>query len=120
MGKKADRARYSAGCVSANFDERTDANKNNGVIISVMKKLHNPNIHYILCGIGEKQTKLQEQADKAGLHDNVHFLGYRNDAKDLYEASDCFVMPSFRERLSRSIMGSYGKWVALRCKQNSW
>ena len=35
---------------------------------------------------------------------NVHFLGYRNDVKELYEMSDCFVMPFFREGLSRSIM----------------
>lgn len=79
-------------------------NKNNGVIITAMEKLRNPHLHYILCGVGEKQVKLQGQADKAGLHDNVHFLGYRNDVKELYEMSDCFVMPSFREGLSRSIM----------------
>ena len=69
-----------------------------------MEKLRNPHLHYILCGVGEKQIELQEQADKAGLHNNVHFLGYRNDVKELYGASDCFVMPSFREGLSRSIM----------------
>lgn len=79
-------------------------NKNNGVIISAMEKLRNPHLHYLLCGVGEKQIELQEQADKAGLHNNVHFLGYRNDVKELYGASDCFVMPSFREGLSRSIM----------------
>lgn len=81
-----------------------NANKNNAVIISAIEKLHNRNIHYILCGIGEKQTELQEQADKVGLHGNVHFLGFRNDVKELYETADCFVMPSFREGLSRSIM----------------
>lgn len=81
-----------------------NANKNNAVIISAMEKLNNKNIHYILCGIGEKQTELQEQVDKAGWHGNVHFLGFRNDVKELYEAADCFVMPSFREGLSRSIM----------------
>jgi len=81
-----------------------NANKNNGVIISAMEKLQNKNVHYILCGAGEKQAALQTQADKAGLHDNVHFLGYRNDVKELYQAADCFVMPSFREGLSRSIM----------------
>lgn len=81
-----------------------NANKNNGVIISAMEKLQNKNVHYILCGAGEKQVALQTQADKAGLHDKVHFLGYRNDVKELYQAADCFVMPSFREGLSRSIM----------------
>ena len=81
-----------------------NANKNNRVIISAMETLNSKNIHYILCGVGEKQIELQMQADRAGLHDNVHFLGYRNDVKELYEAADCFVMPSFREGLSRSLM----------------
>lgn len=81
-----------------------NANKNNGIIISAMEKLKNPNIHYILCGAGEKQMEWQARAEKAGLHDNIHFLGYRNDVKELYKASDCLVMPSFREGLSRSIM----------------
>ncbi len=81
-----------------------NTNKNNGVIISAMEKLNSKNIHYILCGIGENREELQEQADKAGLHDNVHFLGFRNDVNKLYEAADCFVMPSFREGLSRSVM----------------
>lgn len=81
-----------------------NTNKNNSVIISAMEKLKNKNVYYILCGVGEKQIKLQMQADRAGLHDNVHFLGNRNDVKELYEAADCFVMPSFREGLSRSLM----------------
>ena len=69
-----------------------------------MERLNNKNIHYILCGVGNEQEALQQQANKAGLHDNVHFLGFRNDVKELYKAADCFVMPSFREGLSRSIM----------------
>ena len=81
-----------------------NTNKNNCVIISAMEKLQDKKIHYILCGVGEKMAQLQAQADAAGLHDNVHFLGYRNDVKELFTASDCFVMPSIREGLSRSIM----------------
>lgn len=69
-----------------------------------MEKLRNPHLHYILCGVGDNHKALQDHADKVGLHDNVHFLGYRNDVKELYEMSDCFVMPSFRDGLSISIM----------------
>lgn len=81
-----------------------NTNKNNSVIISAMEKLKNKNVYYILCGVGEKESELKEQANKAGLFENIRFLGYRNDVKELYEAADCFVMPSFREGLSRSIM----------------
>ena len=79
-------------------------NKNNSVIISAMNKIKKDNIHYVVCGVGQKQTELQKQADNSGLHDNIHFIGYRNDLRELYKMADCFVMPSFREGLSRSIM----------------
>lgn len=79
-------------------------NKNNRVIISAMEQLKREDIHYILCGEGELEASLKMQADTAGLHNNVHFLGFRNDIDALYQMSDCFVMPSFREGLSRSMM----------------
>ena len=81
-----------------------NANKNNRVIISAMEKLHDKRIHYILCGVGDQQSALEAQASAAGLSENVHFLGYRTDVKELYQAADAFVMPSLREGLSRSIM----------------
>lgn len=81
-----------------------NANKNNSAIIAALDQLKNSNIHYILCGVGELEADLKKQAADAGLGDRVHFLGYRTDVKELYAMADCFVMPSFREGLSRSIM----------------
>lgn len=81
-----------------------NVNKNNKVIISALEQLKNSNIHYVACGVGEEEQALKQQANNAGLQDNVHFIGYRNDLKELYNESDCFVMPSYREGLSRSIM----------------
>ena len=74
------------------------------MIIEAIAKLQNKNIHYCLCGVGNLQDYLQTQADNAGLHDNVHFLGYRSDVKDLLLMADVYVMPSIREGLSRSLM----------------
>lgn len=79
-------------------------NKNNSVIISALAKCENKNFHYVLCGIGPLEQQLKNQAQQLGVADRVHFLGYRTDMKELLCASDCFVMPSFREGLSRSIM----------------
>ncbi len=79
-------------------------NKNNTVLISALSKLQNKKIHYFLCGVGDKETDLRQQAQEAGIAENVHFLGYRTDMKALLHAADVFVMPSFREGLSRSIM----------------
>lgn len=81
-----------------------NANKNNSVIISALGFLKQKYIHYVLCGTGELEADLKNQADQAGLCGNIHFLGYRTDVKELYEMADCFVLPSFREGLSRSAM----------------
>ena len=81
-----------------------NVNKNNGVIVSALEQLKRDNVHYVLCGVGELELSIREQVEKAGLSENVHFLGYRNDVKELYRMADCFVMPSYREGLSRSIM----------------
>lgn len=81
-----------------------NTNKNNKVIVSAMAKNNDDNVHYVVCGIGPAEKDLREQVDAAGLQNNVHFVGYRNDIKEMYQMADCFVMPSFREGLSRSIM----------------
>ena len=79
-------------------------NKNTTVIISALEKIKDESIHYFVCGVGDERENLEKQVKTAGLENNVHFLGYRNDILDLYAASDIFVMSSFREGLSRSIM----------------
>lgn len=79
-------------------------NKNNRIIIEALGILKDNRIHYLICGEGELKNQLQSQAKKNGMEHNVHFLGYRTDIKRLLSASDIFVMPSYREGLSRSIM----------------
>lgn len=79
-------------------------NKNNKIIIQALSELKNNNIHYIICGVGPKYSELKKIVSDNNLDDFVHFLGYRNDIKELYKACDIFVMPSFREGLSRSMM----------------
>lgn len=79
-------------------------NKNNQVIIKALGKIKNEKLHYILCGVGNKESELKALANEEGIANNVHFLGYRMDIKELMNTSDIFVMPSFREGLSRSIM----------------
>lgn len=79
-------------------------NKNNRVIIEALEILKNPNIHYLLCGIGDKKDELIQLSNKFKIENNIHFLGYRNDIPELLKSCDIFVMPSYREGLSRSIM----------------
>lgn len=94
--KETDIALISAG--------ELNENKNNQIIIQALSELKNNNIHYIICGVGPKYSELKKIVSDNNLDDFVHFLGYRNDIKELYKACDIFVMPSFREGLSRSMM----------------
>lgn len=94
--KETDVALISAG--------ELNANKNNKVIIEALGNLQNKNVHYFLCGVGPCEEELKELAKSKGISEQVHFLGYRTDIKELLRAADVFVMPSYREGLSRSIM----------------
>lgn len=79
-------------------------NKNNRVIIEALGKLRDKRIHYILCGTGEKKEELISLSKQFNIENNVHFLGYRSDIYELLKSCDIFVMPSYREGLSRALM----------------
>jgi glycosyltransferase involved in cell wall biosynthesis len=79
-------------------------NKNNAVVIKALSHLPLGSCYYAVCGVGEKEEELRELANELGVGEYVKFLGYRTDIPELYKASDVFVMSSFREGLSRSIM----------------
>ena len=79
-------------------------NKNNIVIVQAMAEINDPKLHYYMCGVGQEEAAIKSFASQHGLDKNIHFLGYRNDVKELLSACDIFVMPSFREGLSRSLM----------------
>lgn len=79
-------------------------NKNNKVIIEALSLIPDQNIHYLICGVGEKKDYLSDLALKLKVDKRTHFLGYRTDMPDLLAASDIFVMPSRREGIPRSIL----------------
>lgn len=78
-------------------------NKNNQVVVRAMKDVPS-NVHYLICGTGERLGYLEKLVKDVKANDKVHFLGYRTDMKDIMAASDIFVMPSFREGVPRSIL----------------
>lgn len=105
---KADREAVRASLGIKNDDivlisaGRLDANKNNETTIRAVAKV--PDVKLLLCGDGELKPELDVLAESLGVSDRVFFLGNRYDIMELYQAADIFVMMSFREGLSRSIM----------------
>lgn len=83
-------------------------NKNNKIIIKVLGKINNPNIHYLICGTGNKQKQLLILSKKYHIQNNIHFMGYRTDVPNLLKSCDIFALPSYREGLSRSLMEAMG------------
>ena len=76
-------------------------NKNHETII---RSIADMNVYYIIAGQGELQRHLENLIDAQNLQDRVKLLGFRRDVKELYEAADIFVFPSFREGLPLSLM----------------
>lgn len=74
-------------------------NKNHQAIIRALTKVADSNVHYLIAGNGPNLGKLQKLANRLGVADNVHFLGYRRDLPYIYKSADIFVLPSYREGL---------------------
>lgn len=74
-------------------------NKNHQVILRAVASLHDPKIHYAICGKGPLREKLSKLSQKLGIEKQVHFLGYRKDMGAVYAEPDLLVHPSRREGL---------------------
>lgn len=77
-------------------------NKNHETVLRALPAL--PDAVYAVAGVGNKREELLALAESLGVRDRFHLLGYRSDVKELLEAADVFVFPSFREGLSVSVM----------------
>jgi hypothetical protein len=78
--------------------------KNYPVAIEAIAKAENPKLQYYICGTGPEKEKLITLAKSRGVEKQIHFLGYRNDIKDLLQAADIFIFTTLQEGLSRSLM----------------
>lgn len=83
---------------------RLEKNKNCKTIIEAISKIEARCIKVVFCGEGEDRHQLQMLAKKLDIQDRVLFIGNRTNMYDIYRMADCFVLASFREGLSRSIM----------------
>lgn len=75
-------------------------NKNQETALRAFARVKDNNLHYVLCGKGDKLEYLKALATKMGVADRTHFLGYRKDVIDICFQSDMFIMPSKREGLA--------------------
>lgn len=81
-------------------------NKNQLFVLEQLKEdFHsNPNLHFVLCGVGPYEEKLRTWIHQEQLEDQIHILGYCDDVLSILSGADYFFSPSFREGLPVSVM----------------
>lgn len=81
----------------------------------LQKKGQLGNIHYVICGRGDKLQELEALAQNLHISDRVHFLGYRNDISAICQASDLFVFMSKQEGLPVAMMEAMACGLPVIC-----
>ena len=91
--------------------------KNHEVVLKALKELKRPDVHYVICGVGNLQEHLETLAKKFGLENRVHFLGYRHDVSEIMHSADCFVFPSRQEGLPFALMEAMASGLPIICSR---
>lgn len=78
--------------------------KNFKSAIEAIGKLDNKKVHFAVCGTGPEKENLIELSKRLHIEDRIHFLGFRNDVKELLSISDIYLFTSLQEGLPRSLM----------------
>jgi len=80
---------------------RLDAIKNHGALIDAVNQVaqSRPGVKLVVVGDGPEAATLKARAG-----DHVRFLGYRSDTARLMQGFDLFVLPSFNEGISNTIL----------------
>ncbi len=78
--------------------------KNYSVALRAIAKANNPHLHYFVCGKGPELQHLQDLAKELGIEEQIHFLGFRTDVRELLAAADIFLFTTLQEGLPRSMM----------------
>ena len=78
--------------------------KNNAEAIEAIAKCKNKKLHYLVCGEGPEKENLVNLSEKLNISDQVHFIGFRTDIKELLKIANIFIFTTKREGLPRSLM----------------
>lgn len=91
------------------------AQKNHDYLIDIFDEIHkkNNNSILLLAGQGPLMEDIKNKVKDLNLDDSVKFLGQRNDANELYQAFDVFLLPSLYEGLP--VVGVEAQAAGLLC-----
>lgn len=89
--------------------------KNHKAIITALQQMNCPHLKYYICGIGDKLDFYKSFVKKCGMEQQVFFLGFRNDIRDLCASCDLFVFPSRQEGMPVALMEAMASGAPVLC-----
>ncbi|CDE45564.1 putative uncharacterized protein [Clostridium sp. CAG:411] len=92
-------------------------NKNHETIVRALKQLNRTDVHYVICGQGDKKEELERMAKQFGMEERLHLLGFRTDALEWMKVADLFAFPSYREGLPVSLMEAMAAGLPVVCSK---
>jgi glycosyltransferase involved in cell wall biosynthesis len=78
--------------------------KNYESSIKAIAKANNLKLHFLICGNGPRLESLKKLAIDLRVENQIHFLGFRSDIKELLTTADIFLFTTYQEGLPRSMM----------------
>lgn len=82
---------------------RLEKNKNIENMIRAISKV-NDNVKLLLCGDGRQINDMKVLAKELNVKNRIIFAGFRYDIPEILKSSDAYILISYREGLSRSLM----------------
>jgi glycosyltransferase involved in cell wall biosynthesis len=83
---------------------RLSYEKGHDQLVAAFALLGDQSVHLVLIGDGNEREQLRLQAELLGIAARVHFIGQRQDAKELISDLAVFVHPSRQEGMSNALL----------------
>ena len=94
-------------------------NKNQSMVLKALallkEKSEFENMHYLICGMGDYEAVLRQEAKDLGIASHVHFMGYRKDIPAVHRCCDLFAFMSYREGLPVALMEAMSSGMPTVC-----
>lgn len=94
-------------------------NKNQSMVLKALARLKDreefTNMKYLICGMGDYESVLRQEAKDLGIEDHVLFMGYRKDIPSIHRCCDLFAFMSYREGLPVALMEAMSSGMSVVC-----
>jgi glycosyltransferase involved in cell wall biosynthesis len=104
--KRQDMQIPDDGIVLINTSNMHSHHKGHLILIDALQHLlrEDSRYHLLLLGGGKLKEQFEEYADKLGIGNHIHFLGFTEETMEFLNMSNIYICASYREGMSNSMM----------------